>query len=184
MKILIIDNYDSFTYNILNFIPDKYYCEVLRNDDVSILDADKFDKIIISPGPGKPKETGLVNEFLMKYYKNKSILGVCLGMQCICELFGASLRNLNNVLHGVKTKIQVLDTDCGIYKDINDQIVVGHYHSWVIDSLPEDIKITAVNENNLIMSVKHTKYDLLGLQFHPESILTNYGKNILLNWVN
>ncbi|MAZ00836.1 MAG: aminodeoxychorismate/anthranilate synthase component II [Flavobacteriales bacterium] len=184
MNILIIDNYDSFTYNILNFIPSRYNCKIIRNDDVSILDADEFDKIIISPGPGKPKDTGFVNDFLIKYYKTKSILGICLGMQCICEFFGASLINLKNVLHGVQTKLKVVDSDCNLYKGIKGQIVVGHYHSWVVDSIPDYIKVTAFNENNLIMSVKHKKYDLEGLQFHPESIITNYGEKIILNWFN
>ena len=184
MNILIIDNYDSFTYNIVNFIPTQHSCKILRNDDKLILDADDFDKIIISPGPGIPKETGLVNFFLKKYYKKKSILGVCLGMQCICEFFGGKLKNLENVLHGVKSKLFINDSNCKLFNNIPDNILIGHYHSWVIDKMPDDFRITSYNDKKIITSIEHDTYDLQGVQFHPESILTEHGKDIFINWLN
>tara|TARA_B100000749_G_C18425203_1_gene465313 strand:- start:353 stop:871 length:519 start_codon:yes stop_codon:yes gene_type:complete len=157
---------------------------VVKNDKISLTEVDKYDKIILSPGPGLPDEHKNLKIIIKKYAPTKSILGVCLGHQAIAECFGARLKNLEDVLHGVKTKISFLNTD-SLFKNIPNEIKVGHYHSWVIDekTLPICFEVTSKNEDGIIMSIRHKEYDLKGVQFHPESILTQHGLLMIKNWI-
>ena len=186
-KILVIDNYDSFTYNLVHYLQDLN-CEVTvyRNDEFDIDEIKKFDKILLSPGPGIPDEAGLLKEVIKTYSPIKSILGVCLGQQAIGEVFGGSLTNLDKVYHGVATNVTILVDDENLFNGLEKQIEVGRYHSWVINAqdFPESLEITSVDENGQIMSVRHRTLDVKGVQFHPESVLTPHGKKILENWVN
>ena len=185
MKVAIIDNYDSFTYNLVHYLEDlKVEVTVFRNDEFELLDIEKFEKILLSPGPGIPDEAGLLKEVIKKYAPTKSILGVCLGLQAIGEVFGGKLSNLEKVYHGVATKIFIKEKD-SIFNNLPNELYVGRYHSWVISNknLPIDLIITSTDENGQIMSLKHSVYDVRGVQFHPESILTVHGKQILKNWI-
>jgi len=186
-KILIIDNYDSFTYNLLHYLEDLN-CEVTvyRNDEFDINEASPFDKILLSPGPGIPDDAGLLKQVIATYASSKSILGVCLGQQAIAEVFGGSLSNLEKVYHGVATKVNIIVEDEKLFDGLEKQIEVGRYHSWVVNTngFPESLEITAVDENGQIMSLRHRTFDVRGVQFHPESVLTPDGKKILENWVN
>jgi anthranilate synthase component II len=187
MKILVIDNYDSFTYNLVHYLEDLD-CEVTvyRNDEFDIDEVKKFDKILLSPGPGVPDEAGLLKTVIKTYAPTKSILGVCLGQQAIGEVFGGTLTNLEKVYHGVATKVNITVHDENLYKGLEKQIEVGRYHSWVVnpEGFPNDLEITSVDTNGQIMSLRHKKFDVRGVQYHPESILTPFGKKILENWVN
>lgn len=183
-KILVIDNYDSFTYNLVHYLEDLN-CEVTvkRNDQLSLEEVDAFEKIVLSPGPGIPNEAGLLKEIVAKYAHTKSIFGVCLGQQAIGEVFGGSLINLDEVYHGIATKIQIIKKDV-IFEGIPKEIEVGRYHSWVVNpDLPEVLEATSIDENGQIMSLRHKTYDVCAVQFHPESVLTPQGKQILENWV-
>jgi len=186
-KILVIDNYDSFTYNLVHYLEDLN-CEVTvyRNDEFDIDEVKKFDKILLSPGPGIPDEAGLLKEVIKVYSPSKSILGVCLGQQAIGEVFGGTLVNLEKVYHGVATNVNILVDNETLFEGLEKQIEVGRYHSWVInsDGFPENLEITSTDENGQIMSIRHKKFDVKGVQFHPESVLTPHGKKILENWVN
>ena len=185
MRILIIDNYDSFTHNLFHYVKQfEDNVVVVKNDKISLTEVEKYDKIILSPGPGLPDEHKNLKIIIKKYAPTKSILGVCLGHQAIAECFGARLKNLEDVLHGVKTKISFLNTDT-LFKNIPNSIKVGHYHSWVIDekTLPICFEVTSKNEDGIIMSIRHKEYDLKGVQFHPESILTEYGLLMIKNWI-
>ena len=185
MRILIIDNYDSFTHNLFHYVKQfEDNVVVVKNDKISLTEVEKYDKIILSPGPGLPDEHKNLKIIIKKYAPTKSILGVCLGHQAIAECFGARLKNLEDVLHGVKTKISFLNTD-SLFKNIPNEIKVGHYHSWVIDekTLPICFEVTSKNEDGIIMSIRHKEYDLKGVQFHPESILTEYGLLMIKNWI-
>jgi len=186
MKILVFDNYDSFTYNLVHAIKKLGYTdvEVHRNNRINLEDINRFDKIILSPGPGLPEESGILLDVIRTYYSTKSILGVCLGEQAIAEAFGGKLINLPEVFHGVATKINVIDNDILFY-DMLSSLEVGRYHSWAVDpnTLPNCLKVTAVDENGMIMALKHNKYDVHGVQFHPESVLTPEGEHILKNWL-
>jgi anthranilate synthase component 2 len=185
-KIIVIDNYDSFTYNLVHYLEDLN-CEVTvyRNDEFNIEELQKFDKILLSPGPGIPDEAGLLKEVIKTFSATKSILGVCLGQQAIAEVFGGSLINLEKVYHGVATNIKIQVQDEPLFKDIDSEIEVGRYHSWVVNPIdfPEVLEITSLDENGQIMSLRHKAYDVRAVQFHPESILTPHGKKILENWV-
>jgi anthranilate synthase component 2 len=186
MKLAVIDNYDSFTYNLVHYLEDLgAIVTVFRNDEFEIKELESFDKIILSPGPGIPSEAGLLKEVIQTYAKTKSIFGICLGLQAIGEVFGGSLINLEKVYHGVASKISIIENDI-IFDNLPNEIEVGRYHSWVIsnDNFPQNLIITSVDENKNIMSVKHSVYDVRGVQFHPESILTPNGKQILVNWLN
>lgn len=185
-KILVIDNYDSFTYNLVHYLEDlNGDVTVFRNDQFHLDDVEPFDKILLSPGPGIPDEAGLLKPVIKRYAKTKSILGVCLGQQAIGEVFGGQIINLNTVFHGVATKVQVLDSHETLFKNLDSSFLVGRYHSWVVDNnLPESLKVTSVDENGQVMSLRHVIYDVKGVQFHPESILTPNGKDILKNWIN
>ena len=186
-KIVVIDNYDSFTYNLVHYLEDLN-CEVtvFRNDEFEMDELQQFDKILLSPGPGIPDEAGLLKNVIKTYASSKSILGVCLGQQAIGEVFGGTLINLEKVYHGVATNIKITNTDDVLFKDLPNEFEVGRYHSWVVsnDDFPNDLIITSVDENGQIMSLKHNKFDVRGVQFHPESVLTPNGKKILENWVN
>ena len=184
-KILVIDNYDSFTYNLVHYLHDLD-CDVTvkRNDKLTLDEVDKFDKILLSPGPGIPDEAGLLKPIIKQYGATKSILGICLGQQAIAEVFGGRIENLDKVYHGVATEIELVNNDEVLYKDVPKKIEVGRYHSWVVsEDLPDDLIVTSVDANGEIMSLKHKKYDVRGVQYHPESILTPEGKKILKNWV-
>ncbi len=186
-EIVIIDNYDSFTYNLVHYL-EELDCNVtvLRNDEFDLVEIEKFDTIILSPGPGIPSESGLLIDVIKTYASSKKILGICLGQQAIGEVFGGSLLNLNNVFHGIATTITTIVEDEILFNNLPQQFEVGRYHSWVINpaDFPSDLEITSVAENGEIMSIRHKKLNLKGVQFHPESILTPYGKTILSNWIN
>ena len=185
-KVLVIDNYDSFTYNLVHFLEDSG-CEVTvkRNDQLSIKDVEPFEKIVLSPGPGIPDEAGLLKEIIKKYSPTKSILGVCLGQQAIGEVFGGKITNLDNVYHGVATNIDITVDDESMFKGLDKTIEVGRYHSWVVNAdLPDALEATSYDVNGQVMSLRHKKFDVKGVQFHPESVLTPDGKQILENWVN
>lgn len=185
-KILVIDNYDSFTYNLVHYLEDLD-CEVtvVRNDKLTLDDVESFEKIVLSPGPGIPDEAGLLKPIIERYAPTKSILGVCLGQQAIGEVFGAKLINLDNVYHGVATKVTITVDDEPLFNGLEKEIEVGRYHSWVVSpELPDVLEATSVDENGQIMSLRHKVYDVKGVQYHPESVLTPQGKQILKNWIN
>ncbi|MCB4799999.1 anthranilate synthase component II [Neotamlana laminarinivorans] len=185
-KILVIDNYDSFTYNLVHYLEDLN-CEVtvVRNDKLQLENVEAFDKIVLSPGPGIPDEAGLLKAIIEKYAATKSIFGVCLGQQAIGEVFGGSLENLDDVYHGVATNVTLSVDDEYIFEGLNKNIEVGRYHSWVVNAnLPESLEATSFDENGQIMSLRHKTFDVRGVQYHPESVLTPDGKKILENWVN
>ncbi len=184
-KILVIDNYDSFTYNLVHYLEDLD-CEVTvyRNDEFDLDEIAHFDKILLSPGPGIPDEAGLLKAVIEKYGSSKSIFGVCLGQQAIGEVYGGTLSNLDKVYHGVATTVKTIVNDELLFDGLESTFEVGRYHSWVVDSdLPEVLEATSLDENGQIMSLRHKTYDVRGVQFHPESVLTPNGKKILENWV-
>lgn len=183
--ILVIDNYDSFTYNLVHYLEDLD-CEVTvyRNDEFELDEIAHFDKILLSPGPGIPDEAGLLKAVITKYAQTKSILGVCLGQQAIGEVFGGTLSNLEKVYHGVSSIVKTSVTDELLFEGLGTEFEVGRYHSWVVDAnLPEVLEATSFDENGQVMSLRHKKYDVRGVQFHPESVLTPNGKKILENWL-
>jgi anthranilate synthase component 2 len=186
MKILVLDNYDSFTYNLVYIVRQLGYganMDVFRNDKINLEDVATYDKIILSPGPGVPSEAGIMPELLKRYSPTKSILGVCLGHQAIGEAFGGSLINLSEVLHGVASKVTV-QKDL-LFEQIPDTFSIGRYHSWVIDesTLSPDLEVIARTPDHQIMAVRHREFDVRGVQFHPESILTENGVRIMQNWL-
>ncbi|WP_309641176.1 aminodeoxychorismate/anthranilate synthase component II [Flavobacterium sp.] len=186
-KVVIIDNYDSFTYNLVHYLEDLD-CEVtvFRNDEFDLDELNPFDKIVLSPGPGVPNDAGLLKAVIQTFAPTKSILGVCLGQQAIGEVFGGSITNLDKVYHGVATKINILVDDESLFDGLEHQLEVGRYHSWVLNTndFPETLEVTSLGENGEIMSLRHKTFDVKGVQFHPESVLTPNGKKILENWVN
>ncbi|WP_108172957.1 anthranilate synthase component II [Christiangramia gaetbulicola] len=184
-KILVIDNYDSFVYNLVHYL-EELDCKVVvrRNDQLHIDDVEDYDKVLLSPGPGIPDEAGLLKPIIEKYSATKSILGVCLGMQAIGEVFGGTLRNLDDVYHGVATRIDLFVDDEYIFKGLNKELQVGRYHSWVVEkNLPPALQATSYDEKGEVMSLRHKEYDVRGVQFHPESVLTPEGKKMIQNWV-
>lgn len=184
-KILVIDNYDSFVYNLVHYL-EELDCKVVvkRNDQLEIEEVAEFDKILLSPGPGIPDEAGLLKPIIEKYGSSKSILGVCLGMQAIGEVYGGTLNNLDEVYHGVATTIRLFVEDEYIFTGLRNELQVGRYHSWVVDKkLPETLQVTSYDEKGEIMSLRHVDYDVRGVQFHPESVLTPEGKKMIQNWV-
>jgi anthranilate synthase component 2 len=187
MKLLVLDNYDSFTYNLVHLVEkvSNISFDVVRNDKISLEEVNAYSKILLSPGPGLPKDAGIMPELLKQYHKTKSIFGVCLGLQAIGETFGASLINLETVYHGIATPITLINED-ELFKDCPKTFNAGRYHSWVINNkdLPQDLIITAVDDKNNIMAAKHRSYDVRGVQFHPESILSEYGETIIRNWLS
>lgn len=185
-KVLIIDNYDSFTFNLVHYLEDlNAEVTVFRNDEFELQEIQAFDKIILSPGPGIPDEAGLLKEVIKTYAPTKSILGVCLGHQAIAEVFNSPIINLPSTLHGVSSEVKILDKNETLFAGLPNRIEVGHYHSWVVnpETISEELVVTSVDSSNRIMSLRHIEFDVKGIQFHPESILTPYGKNILQNWL-
>ena len=185
-KVVVIDNYDSFTYNLVQYLEDLN-CEVtvVRNDELDLIDVEPYDKVLLSPGPGIPDEAGLLKTIIKTYASSKSILGVCLGQQAIGEVFGGQLINLDDVYHGVATNVIITVDDESLFKGLDKNIEVGRYHSWVVDTnLPDVLEATSFDENGEVMSLRHKEYDVKGVQFHPESVLTPNGKQILENWIN
>ncbi|MET7000781.1 anthranilate synthase component II [Chitinophaga defluvii] len=187
MNILVFDNYDSFTYNLVHLV-EKIIdgkVTVFRNDEIPLEKVNDFDKIILSPGPGIPEEAGLLLPLIKEYAPTKSIFGVCLGQQAIGQAFGASLTNLKEVYHGVATNINIIAEEGRLFKNLPRQLEVGRYHSWVVDesTLPEELLVTAKDEHGYIMALQHKKYDVSGVQFHPESVLTPEGEKIMRNWL-
>lgn len=186
MNIVIIDNYDSFTYNLSHAVKALgANVTVVRNDQFELKDIEVFDKIILSPGPGIPSESGLLLDVIRTYAGKKPILGICLGEQAIGEAFGARLVNLKEVFHGVQTPVQILSDDV-LFKSLPNKLMVGRYHSWVVskEELPEDLEVTALSEEGYIMGLRHKTFDIHGIQFHPESVLTPEGTHIIQNFIN
>jgi anthranilate synthase component 2 len=187
MKILVFDNYDSFTYNLVHLveklITDKV--EVFRNDEIPLEKVAEYDKIILSPGPGIPSEAGMLLPLIKEYAAKKSILGVCLGHQAIGEAFGGKLVNLSTVYHGVATSCKLENNSCRLFKGLPEKISVGRYHSWILsdENFPAELEVTARDENGYIMALQHKDLDIKGVQFHPESVLTPDGETILRNWL-
>lgn len=185
MKIVIIDNYDSFTYNLSHLLKELgAKVDVVRNDKFELKDLEQYDKIVLSPGPGIPSEAGLLLDVIRTYAGRKPILGVCLGHQAIGEVFGASLENLKEVYHGVQTEGTQMGNDY-IFEGLPERVMMGRYHSWVVakDSVPECLEVTAMSDDGEIMAMRHRQYDIHGIQFHPESVLTPEGKTIVGNFL-
>jgi anthranilate synthase component 2 len=187
MKVLVLDNYDSFTYNLVHLLKELgIYPDVFRNDKIALEQIAVYDKILLSPGPSLPKDAGIMPALIQNYASSKDILGVCLGHQAIGEAFGARLYNLPEVQHGVATEIHLCSKTEKLFEKLPIRFKVGRYHSWVIDKaslLPTDLEITAEDETGFVMAISHRKYAIKGVQFHPESILTEYGKEMIANWL-
>ncbi|KAA3649331.1 MAG: aminodeoxychorismate/anthranilate synthase component II [Bacteroidetes bacterium] len=193
-KILLIDNYDSFTFNLVHYLESLTDLKivVVRNDEIDFSKMDQYDAVVISPGPGLPKQAGLLMDFLAAFANHKKILGICLGQQAIAEHFGMRLKNLGEVVHGQARKIEVLQVnrgekeESGLFKGLPKNLTVGRYHSWVIEpeSMSTDFEITSTDEQGNIMSIQHKKLPISSVQFHPESILTEFGKEMLKNWLD
>lgn len=185
-KILVIDNYDSFVYNLVHYL-EEFDCDVIlkKNDSITLEEVNDYHKILLSPGPGIPSEAGIMNELIKTFASTKSIFGVCLGQQAIGEVFGAKLKNLNEVFHGISTVAVQTAEDEYLFKNVSKYFEVGRYHSWVVseEGFPEVLEVTSVAENGEIMSLRHKIYDVRGVQFHPESILTPEGKKMIENWL-
>jgi len=187
-KILILDNYDSFTYNIVHMVKELGYTdiEVFRNDKITLDEIERFDKIILSPGPGIPEEAGILVPLIQQYAATKSILGICLGHQAIAVALGGKLVNLKDVYHGIDSTIHTTEDTLFNHSELTPTTCVGRYHSWVIDEeskFPDELEVIAKDENGLIMAIRHRKYDVRGVQFHPESVLTPHGKLLMKSWL-
>lgn len=187
LKVLVFDNYDSFTYNLVQIIERilGQEVDVVRNDQITLEEIGKYDKIILSPGPGIPEEAGILLDLIREYAPTKSILGVCLGQQAIAEAFGGSLINLSEIFHGVATSAELVKENTKIFKNLASGIEVGRYHSWAVnpENFPEELEITATDKDGMIMALQHKTYDVHGVQFHPESILTPDGEVIIKNFL-
>jgi len=186
-KLLIVDNYDSFTYNLAQIVNEHsgWQTDVVKHDVIKIESVEDYEKIIFSPGPGVPNDYRIMQQILNKYSTYKSILGICLGHQAIIEAFGGKIYNLENVYHGIKQEVSILDANDYLYDGLPSQIEVGLYHSWAAsEKIPICLNITAMSSENIIMAISHQDYDVKGLQFHPESYMTKTGKSILFNWLN
>ncbi|MBP2616095.1 anthranilate synthase component II [Chryseobacterium jejuense] len=188
VKVLVFDNYDSFTYNLVQIIERilNQKVDVVRNDQITLEEVGQYDKIILSPGPGIPEEAGILLELIKKYAPTKSILGVCLGQQAIAEAFGGNLINLSEIFHGVATTTELIKEDTKLFKDLTSGLEVGRYHSWAVnpENFPNELEVTAVDKDGMIMALQHKTYDVHGVQFHPESILTPDGEIIIRNFLN
>jgi anthranilate synthase component II len=186
-RLLILDNYDSFTYNLVQIVEShgKWAVDVVKNDRLKLPDVEKYEKILFSPGPGLPSEAAIMGEIIRRYGETKSILGICLGLQAIVASYGGRLFNLQHVYHGIKQRITILDRSEALFGAVPAEFEAGLYHSWAIDKqyIPQCLKITAVSENNIVMAVSHKRFDIKGLQFHPESYMTPNGQQILANWL-
>ncbi|MDC0005019.1 aminodeoxychorismate/anthranilate synthase component II [Vicingaceae bacterium] len=188
MNILLIDNYDSFTYNLFHFLDElnEGGVEVVRNDELDLDKVQNFGRVVLSPGPGLPKDAGKLMGFLKHYATDIPILGVCLGQQAIAEHFGMKLKNLSEVVHGQSRKINVLEANSGLFKNLPSEMMVGRYHSWVIEpeTISEHFQVTSTDEDGNIMSIQHKNLPIYAVQFHPESVLTPQGKEIVKNWLD
>jgi anthranilate synthase component II len=186
-RILILDNYDSFTYNLVHYVKEfgKHEVDVFRNDKIDLEGVKKYQGIILSPGPGLPREAGNLMQIIDEYAACKRIFGVCLGQQAIAEAFSGSLFNLSEVYHGVSHTVELLNPKHYIFEDLPDQIEAGRYHSWMVkqETLPSCLTVNAVDDQGRIMALSHKSYDVCAVQFHPESILTPHGKKIIFNWL-
>jgi anthranilate synthase component II len=187
MKILVLDNYDSFTYNLVHIIRELgHEMDIIRNDKISVEDVGQYDKILLSPGPGIPDEAGIMKQVIKEYGPTKSILGVCLGHQGIAEVYGAKLFNIPSVLHGVTSLARVKNKKERLFLGVPESFEATHYHSWAVvpESIGPHLEVTAVNDQGLVMALAHRTYDVRGVQFHPESVMTQHGKKIIENWIN
>ncbi len=187
MRILVLDNYDSFTYNLVYILRALgHRPDVVRNDKIALDAVAHYDKIMLSPGPGIPSEAGIMQDLVRQYGPTKSILGICLGHQGIGEVYGAVLENLGDVLHGVAHRITITEPADRLFANIPNQLMVGRYHSWTVlpNAMPADLRTTAVDDQNRVMALSHVRYDVKGLQFHPESILTENGVKMIENWLS
>ena len=186
-KVLILDNYDSFTYNLVQYVEEilGHDVDVFRNDKITLAEIDNYEYIILSPGPGLPKDAGIMPQVIQQYASTKKILGVCLGHQAIAEAFGGSLQNLDKVYHGVATKMETKKAD-SLFKGISKTFEAGRYHSWIVNkkTFPKDLEITAIDDTGDIMALSHKSFNVKGVQFHPESILTPEGKKMIANFLN
>jgi len=187
MNILILDNYDSFTYNLVHMVEKitGVFPAVFRNDEISIEDVGNYDIIMLSPGPGIPNEAGILKDVIKTYAGKKPIFGVCLGLQAITEVFGGSISNMDEVFHGVATDMSVIKDDTILFKNVPNKFPAARYHSWIAskDDFPKELEITAVDEDGGIMAIRHRKYNVNAVQFHPESILTEVGEQIVRNFI-
>lgn len=188
LKILVLDNYDSFTYNLVQYLDEikGVHIEVKRNDQIQLSSIGDYDGVLLSPGPGLPKDAGIMPDLIKHYASKIPIFGVCLGLQAIGESFGGTLLNLETVYHGISTTVSVVKKDCNTFENISDTFKAGRYHSWVVDNkiIPEELEVTAVAENGVIMAMQHKSFPLSGVQFHPESIMTPDGRTMLQNFIN
>ena len=186
-QLVVIDNYDSFVYNLVHYL-EELGCSVsvVRNDQLTLDQVAPYDKILLSPGPGIPDEAGILKPIIETYAATKSIFGVCLGLQAIGEVFGGKLHNLDKVYHGIATQATCIDDKAPVFQGISAEFTIGRYHSWVIaqEGLPEDLIVTALDDQNRIMALRHKTLNVRGVQFHPESVLTPDGKKMLQNWIN
>ncbi|MFK7935376.1 MAG: aminodeoxychorismate/anthranilate synthase component II [Saprospiraceae bacterium] len=188
MKILVIDNYDSFTYNLVQYLMEitgQTKIDVFRNDEITVEQVDEYDTIILSPGPGVPSDAGIMPEVIKTYADKKNILGVCLGHQAIGEAFGGEISNLDRVYHGIETPMYVTDSEEVIFKNVPREFNAGRYHSWIVKSedLPAELEVTAKDIDGTIMAFRHKEYNVRGVQFHPESVMTEHGKTMLRNFL-
>lgn len=188
MKILVLDNYDSFTYNLVQILRELGYGDqttVVRNDRLTLDEVEQYDAVLLSPGPGVPADAGLMPQIIQRYAPTKRMLGVCLGHQGIAESFGGTLYNLPAVLHGIATDAEILTADDRLFRGLPGTFRVGRYHSWVVqpESMPEVLEVTARDAQGQVLAFRHKEYDVRGVQFHPESILTEHGKDLLKNWL-
>ncbi len=186
MKILVLDNYDSFTYNLVHILRELGHApDVVRNDKITVKEVAQYDKIMLSPGPGIPEEAGIMKAVIRELGPTKSILGICLGHQGIGEVYGAELFNIPKVLHGVTSKVEIVDADEYLFQGVHNHFDATHYHSWAVkpQNFPTSLRITATNHEGLVMGLRHVKYDVRGLQFHPESVMTLEGPKMIANWL-
>jgi anthranilate synthase component 2 len=182
-KVLVLDNYDSFTYNLVHYIESfNVECDVFRNDKIYLEEVNKYDKILLSPGPGIPEEAGILIDVIKMYAPTKSILGVCLGHQAIGQVFGATLYNVGQVIHGKSKNTKVVEQDI-LFKELDIEFQSGRYHSWAIKDISSPLIITAIDDDGIIQAIKHESYNVRGVQFHPESVMTPQGKKIIENWL-
>jgi anthranilate synthase component 2 len=189
MKILVFDNYDSFTYSLVHILRELGYgasLDIYRNDKINLMEVDKYDKILLSPGPGVPVNAGIMESLINRYAATKSILGICLGHQGIAEVFDAKLFNMPIVLHGITTRTKILKSEDVLFEGVPEYLSVCRYHSWAVvpETVNGSLEITAVDDDGTVMGIRHKDYRVWGLQFHPEAYLTEYGKLIIENWLN
>ncbi|NNC86743.1 MAG: aminodeoxychorismate/anthranilate synthase component II [Bacteroidia bacterium] len=187
MKIMVLDNYDSFTFNLVHYLESLIdgQVDVFRNDEIDLEQVNNYDAIVLSPGPGLPNDAGVLVPLIQKYASSKKILGVCLGHQAIAVAFGAKLKQLNEVLHGITHESKILNEQDALFSNVPVLFDSGRYHSWVIDksSLPNELEIIATDHDDEIMGIKHKQFDIYGVQFHPESVMTEHGLQLLRNWL-